>query len=441
MSSCIIFDSDDVVVHYTDGETDYVLVTFIGIGHEESAGSVYFGKPVVERHNITCLGVTTRKRNWYYSHNMHTALRIMKKILEKYSRVVTIGLSAGAYAAIKYSKILAAQRTLALGPQLTIDDQEGDVIPEWAMLCEPSMRGMGLKPDDLHGSIFTLFDRAHRGDTQTVEQLLDYARDRPHIDVAPINVPSAGHIVYESLKGSRNLKALIDMLVATDTAEDCAWRLQKATSLFRRANTTNLYTRIASGYHKHPKLIYDILVSLRFREAFRFQDVLRDETLLFRICARLSERGYVSEAQILLRGLVDYYASGIYQPGGDDHLIMGVPVLLDHRGRTLGYSARERRFTSSNIVWMEGDATPVSLTHVDRIAYPCISVLGKRFFLDLEGDQVQAITAPGQLRARCRGTTCGIQDHASRFLTVIGDREMGWSSHQLSFETFSVVTI
>ena len=441
MSSCIIFDSDDIVVHYVDGKTDYILVTFIGIGHEESAQSVYFGKPIVERHNITCLVVTTRKRNWYYSHNMHTALRIMRQILEKYNQVITIGLSAGAYAAIKYSRILASQRTLALGPQLTIDDQEGDVIPEWAALCEPSMRGMGLKPDDLHGSIFTLFDRAHHGDAHTVERLLDYARDRSHVDVAPINVPSAGHIVYESLKGSRNLKELIDMLVRPDTAKDCAWQLQKATSVFRRVNTTNLYNRIVSGYHKHPKLVYDMLVSSRFREDFQFRDILRDETLLFRVCARLSEKGYVSEAQILLRGLVDYYASGIYQPGGDDHLIMGVPVMLDHRGRTLGYSARERQFTSSNIVWMEGDATPVSLTHVDRIAYPCISVLGKRLFLDLEEGRVQAVTATGRLRARCRGTTCGIQDDASRYLTVLGDREMAWSAYQLSYETFSVVTI
>ncbi|WP_222548028.1 hypothetical protein [Asaia lannensis] len=231
------------------------------------------------------------------------------------------------------------------------------------------------------------------------------------------------------------------MLVGPDTAEDCAWRLQKATSLFRQANTTNLYNRIANGYYRRPKLVYDILVSPRLREDFQFRDILRDETLLFRFCTRLSEKGYVSEAQILLRGLVDYHASGIYQPEGEDHPIMGVPVMLDHRGRTLGYSAGGRQFTSSNVLWMEGDPTPVSLTHVDRIAYPCISVLGKRLFLDLEEGRVQAVTATGRLRARCRGTTCGIQDDASRYLTVLGDREMAWSAYQLSYETFSVVTI
>ncbi|WP_222548029.1 hypothetical protein [Asaia lannensis] len=144
--------------------------------------------------------VTTRKKNWYYLHNMHTAHMYYMADFVKYSHVITMGLSAGAHTAIKYSIITALKRTLALGLQLTIDDQEGNAIPEWAALCEPSMRGTGLKPDDLHGSIFALFERAHQGDAYTVEHWIDYARDRPHVDVASINVPSAGHIVYEVSK-------------------------------------------------------------------------------------------------------------------------------------------------------------------------------------------------------------------------------------------------
>ncbi|MFC0413452.1 hypothetical protein ACFFGF_12190 [Asaia lannensis] len=37
MSICIIFDSDDIVFICVDGKTDYILVMFMGIGHEESA--------------------------------------------------------------------------------------------------------------------------------------------------------------------------------------------------------------------------------------------------------------------------------------------------------------------------------------------------------------------------------------------------------------------
>ncbi|MDL2170305.1 MULTISPECIES: hypothetical protein [Asaia] len=442
MTSIIVFDSDDIVVHFNEGRSDYVLVTFMGIGHEANATASYFGKPIVERENISCIGITNKVRNWYTSQNMHTALRLICSLIkERYRSVITIGLSAGAYAAIKYSRILGARRTLALGPQLTIDDREGNVLPEWAALCTPSMRGMGIKPQDLHGTIFTLFDRRHVDDHATVQHLLDYVDQGAQAEIVPINVPSAGHIVYESLKGSANLVALIAMLNEQDATMSCARNLRIATSRFRRSNTTNLYNKIQSGYRKFPKLVYDILSSERFCRDFRYDDILRDETLLFRVCAALNEKGYVPQSRALLRGLIDYYASGEFSPGGDDHVIVGMPVMLDHRGRTLGYSSRERRFTSSNIVWMEGDAIPVSLTHINRVAYPSISLFGRRFFLDLDGHDIRASVSPGRIHAQCRGTTCGIRNHEERYLTVVGDREMVWSAHQLSYETFSVVTV
>ncbi|GBQ93513.1 hypothetical protein [Asaia krungthepensis] len=441
MTTHVLFDSDDIVVHYQEGSREFILVTFIGIGHEANAGATYFGKPVVEADNIACLGVTTRKRNWYYSNNMHTALRVMQRVMAEYEKTVTIGLSAGAYAAIKYAGMLGSERTLALGPQWTIDDQEGEVIPEWAALCEPSMRGMGVKPGDLHGEIYALFDRHHRSDTATVGRLLDYATGHERAQLLPVNVPSAGHIVFESLKGSNNLRELIAILVSKDEATICADNLRRATSRMRRSNTTNLYNRIANGYTRFPKLVYDMLVSQGFRERFNYRDVLRDETLLFRICAQLGRNGYMAQAQILLRSLISYYATGEFRPGGADHLVMGTPVMLDHRGRTLGYSSRHRHFTSSNIVWMEGDATPVSLVHIDHKAYPCVTICGRKFFLDREGDQIRALASPGGLHAECRGATCGIRDVEDRYLTVVGDREMTWSTQQHSFETFSVVTV
>ncbi|MCH4092404.1 hypothetical protein [Acetobacter sp.] len=443
MDDQIIFDSDDIVVHFHKGSSDFLVITFIGIGHEESASTLYFGKPVFQKYDISCIGITTRQRNWYYSPNMHKALEVIWRYSAGYRKTIAIGLSAGAYAAIKYSMVLKTDVTIALAPQLSIDDRETGVIPEWAALCTSSMRGMGIKREDISGDIFILHDRHHKDDRQAAETILSYTLGRSDVVVALVNIPSAGHIVYESLKGSKNLMALIETASSTLPVRERQALLAQQTRAFRRENAVNVYNRIRAGFERHPLLTWQLLASRRFADVRKIDDILNDETVFYRLAAILNNRGYTHQARTLLRAMICYHTTEDFRLYSlkDEPFIEGRPVFLDHRGRTLGYSLKRRQFTSSNIVWMEGDAVPVSSIEYDGIVYPTVSYLGKNFFPEKQEGWISLAATPGNLSVVKQGKCSGIRAEDGTFVSIVGDFVSGWTRECLSYETFSGILL
>lgn len=443
MDHQIIFDSDDIVAHFHHGNSDFLVITFIGIGHEESAYSLYFGKPVFQKYDVSCIGITTKHRNWYYSPNMVKALEVILRYSAGYRRTIAIGLSAGAYAAIKYSATLKTEVTIALAPQLSIDDSETNVIPEWAALCTPDMRGMGIKKDDISGDIFLLYDRHHKDDRHAAETIHGYTLGRTDVRVGLVNVPSAGHIVYESLKGSKNLMALIETAMSNLPFLERQLLLSRETSAFRRQNAVNVYNRIRAGFERHPLLTWQLLASRRFSELRKVGDILNDETVFYRLAAILNNRGYTHQARTLLRAMICYHATVdfLLYALKDDPFIEGRSVFLDHRGRTLGYSLKRRQFTSSNIVWMEGDAAPVSSAEYDGVVYPTVCYFGRCFFLSKQEGWISLGTTPGNLSVQKQGKRCCIRTEDGTFLSIVEDFVSGWVQECLSFETFSWIML
>lgn len=443
MNDQIIFDSEDIVVHFHKGNSDFLVITFIGIGHEESAYTLYFGKPVFRKHDVSCIGITTKKRNWYYSTNMIKALEIIWRYCAGYRKTIAFGLSAGAYAAIKYSMLLKTDVTIALAPQLSIDDRETAVIPEWAALCTPAMRGMGIKREDISGDIFILYDRHHAADRHVAETILSYTLGRSDTLVGLVNIPSAGHIVYESLKGSQNLMAMIETAQSGRPARERQALLARQTRAFRRQNAVNVYNRIRAGFERHPLLTWQLLASRHFAEVRKMDTILNDETVFYRLAALLNNRGYTHQARSLLRAMICYHATGTFLLSSlkDDPFIEGRSVFLDHRGRTLGYSLKRRQFTSSNIVWMEGDAAPVGSIEYDGIVYPTVSYFGKSFFLEKQENIISLRTTPGNLSVVKQGKRGSIRAEDGTFVSIVEDFVSGWARECLSYETFSWVLL
>lgn len=443
MKDNIIFDSDDIVVNFHQGDSKLLVITFIGIGHEESAYNIYFGKPVFHKYNISCIGVTTKRRNWYCSPNMQKALEVICRFSLGYSKTITIGLSAGAYAAIKYSTILRSNVTIALAPQLSIDDRETSVIPEWSALCTPAMRGMGIKKEDISGDIFILYDRHHRDDRHAAEIIRGYMVGRSDVIIGLVNVPSAGHIIYESLKGSKNLMALIETAGSNLPFQERQALLAQQTCIFRRRNAVNVYNRIHAGFEKHPLLTWYLLASRHFSNLKKVDEILNDETVFYRLAAILNNQEYIHQARTLLRAMICYHATGnfLLHALKDDPSIEGRSVFLDHRGRTLAYSLKRRQFTSSNIVWMEGNSVPICSTEYDGVVYPTVSYFGKIFFLSKKDKYISLRTTPGNLSLVRQGKFGYLRAQDGTFLSIAEDLVSGWVHVCLSYETFSWVML
>lgn len=97
----IIFNGKDICVHYNEGHTDFLLITFMGIGHETAWENQYFAKPFVENQNISCLGIVSKERNWYVTDEIQNVFAIIDAVRATYKKIITIGLSAGGVCCIK----------------------------------------------------------------------------------------------------------------------------------------------------------------------------------------------------------------------------------------------------------------------------------------------------------------------------------------------------
>lgn len=104
----IVFEGDELVVHYHQAETDYILVTFEGAHEHEHATSAFFGKPVIEKLGISCVGITAKANHWYLSKETKTAQEYTRDITKKFPKVIIIGNSMGGHAALAWSKFLNA---------------------------------------------------------------------------------------------------------------------------------------------------------------------------------------------------------------------------------------------------------------------------------------------------------------------------------------------
>lgn len=438
--SHIIYESNDIVVHYHTGSSDTLLITFLGIGHEANALHTYFGKPIVENHNIACIGFTTKERNWYYCANMDDALRVVNEYSTNFKKIIAIGISAGAYASIKYSKKLKSHTTLAFAPQLSIDDRECEVIPEWASLCTPEMRGMSIKATDIYGEIFLFYDKHHAFDTKTALKIHDFARSSPDSNISLINIPSGGHILYESIKGSKNFLTLIEIASLNLTFAQKITFFTKEIRNMRKYNYVNIYNKIKNSYYKHPYLVWKLIASKKFLSIPKKNLILNDETLFYKLAFILNNNGYCYEACTLVQSMISYHITDNFNLFAikDNYHFKGITLLLDHRGRTLGYSVKKKQCVSSNIIWMENDATPVQCILVQNKIYLSVLYYKERFFLSLEKNgSIVLSMQPGNiiLNGQC------VQENNGKYLSVVDDTTTTWVDKCLTWETFSLVTI
>lgn len=186
----LIHAGKDMEFFFNDGRSDYLLVTFGELAFLAD-GKRYWGKPMIERNNITAIGISARTANWYPRADIDTFVAANRPLLERYKgRIVLAGHSMGGYAAIKHSGLFGASHVVATVPQYTLDRRSlpNDTRPVIPYYNPALHKGMEPKPEELSGQIYILCDFGHSGRPQFDA----YARmglDRIHM----FAVPFTGH--------------------------------------------------------------------------------------------------------------------------------------------------------------------------------------------------------------------------------------------------------
>lgn len=432
----IVFDGEDICVHYHEGRSDFLLVTFIGVGHEDAWSHYYFSKTIVEKQNINCLGIATKKRNWYVTDEMQAVFDIIKEKKKQFAKIITMAPSAGGYAALRYSVFLQSDYTFVFAPVLT-PQLLADVEKE-AGASNPSMEKMRIKELEVSGNVVVFYDKKHAIDQKTAQSLFSFNRiNFAKIHILP--VPHAGHIVYENIKGEAIFSAMISY--AQNNGQDIT-KLYQDLSYVRRRNYVNIYNKLMAAYHKHPLLCYNMLISDKFIQIKYFTRILEDHRNILRIIAALSVRGYTQEAANLFMIVSLYYLSGHYNNRYRINQASNRIVCIDCMGGVLSYSLLEKRLKSAHPVLNAESTYLVYLTMFNSKFYPSINHLGNRFFLKKEASNIiltQNVNDSNILYSISDHNETSIQCE-DRFLSVLVNCEVSWEATAwLSCEKFSMI--
>lgn len=349
----IIFEGEELLLHYHEGTSDYILITFASADQTDQAYHRYFLQPIAEKYQLSCLGITTKVDNFYQHSDMHHIIPLCNEITQRYKKVIIIGLSMGAYAALKFSAELHANIVFAMGARYTLDASVASVCGIMQRTVDRldtySIQETTIQPHEVSGKLYIAHD-IYQGtagyndiDHQHAYQIIEKL---PNTVLVPVLF--AHHLVTNSLKGSEEFKSILDILVTENDQE-----IIQQVAHIRRHHINNIYNKILLLINRYPLWIYKLLVSKSFSYVKNNHILFDDYEQNLRLAYLLQIRGYHDASHHLLkicflRNILHcsfYEANQIHQEykANSNLLIQELPYLVAHNGSMLVFDQIQRK--------------------------------------------------------------------------------------------------
>lgn len=206
-----IYEDSHNLALFQEDESEYLLVTFNHMG--KPGRRSFWGQDAAKKLGISCLGIVPKEAHWYPEHVMQLMLPSLLSITNRYKEIITYGFSMGAYASLKYSKILKANKALAFSPQSSIDPgMVSDFDERFLSFYKESWhKGMMIKNSDLIDNSFVFLDHEYSEDLKQTE-LIEKEKK-----IFRIHVPNSGHKTIDVVANTLRLGDMIDT-VRMDTS-------------------------------------------------------------------------------------------------------------------------------------------------------------------------------------------------------------------------------
>ncbi len=436
----MLFNGADLVVHHTPGDTPYLLVVFGPAGYGHTATHDYFGKVVSEKKRIETIGFAAKVDNWYMTPEMDDAFEVIQPILQRFDKVIVVGMSMGAHTAIKQARRLKAHAVLAMSPKFSLDPEECNVPQQYLdKNFKPHMRGMGIKPEDDSERIIVAWDPMDSTDEEHAQLILAALPS-----ASPVRMFYARHGVCESIAGADFMKEIIDSLADNTPAE--------TTSLIariRRAHPVNIIFRLHACVGRHPLLSYLMIVSPRISRNRRAEHIYYNYGINGVLYFTLVIHGYDGEAVDLAGKIKSFLKYKEICPVGRGdmpppiRLHTGDFQLVTCHGYMLAWDMQHRNFHGVQAFWPDNGLLPVIVrrhghgfgvyVRIDGKLEPLVLkedavVLGtgapdeEAFVVDSSGSKV----GPGN-KWSCPGLSVAISSSRG-FLVTLPSRDIGLAS-------------
>lgn len=200
-----IYEDEFNLAILQEDKSDFLLVTFNHMG--KPGRRSFWGQDAASKLGISCLGIVPKEAHWYPDNAMQRILPSLLAVASQYKEVITYGFSMGAYASLKYSKVLNASRVLAFSPQSSIDPSiVGNFDNRFLSFYNEKMHlGMKINKSDLVESPFIFLDQEFNEDLKQVE-LVELEKK-----TLKIHIPKAGHKTIDLVASTSKLSDMLEI--------------------------------------------------------------------------------------------------------------------------------------------------------------------------------------------------------------------------------------
>ena len=209
-----VFRSENLVVRtrLPHGSTR-VIVTFAPWRSDPGLERPGFGEDFLAAHELDGIHVTCAGNDWYQYPEMPEVYETIRRAAAPYQSLVTYGVSMGGYQAIKAAAPLAANRVLAISPQVSVDPRKVPFETRWA-----EAREIAFIDDEIikgHARYVVVYDPRSPLDAAHARKIAAVVGDQYQV-----LMPFAGHWVLRTWKEAQfTTKAVLTLLKSKrDTA-------------------------------------------------------------------------------------------------------------------------------------------------------------------------------------------------------------------------------
>ncbi|CAI3930529.1 MULTISPECIES: hypothetical protein [Commensalibacter] len=332
----IIFEGEELYLHHHEGNSDYIIITFLGGYENHLAKETYYLLPIVEKYNISCLGITPKIDNHYLHSDMNHIIPLCNEITKKYKKIIVLGPSMGGYGALKYSKHLNADIVLTLAPRATINQDLCPITTNAAQtlerLTKEEIEQSTIDQNDLKGNIYILYDPLSDPSWLDKHHVGYLLQEIFHANFIPTYY--TGHLITLHLKGSAYLKSIIDALVQGDNQN-----IIKTITYIRRHHIANVLAKAQRFLKSHTFLTYKMLTSAAFKKVKDNHIIQEDYCFRLKLCYWLNVKGYQYESSEYLKSIFFYHTQKIsYEDIKLPISLNPYPYLINYNGYYLGYN-------------------------------------------------------------------------------------------------------
>lgn len=241
-------ETENIKLMFGTPTSKALIITFAHMDFDHAADR-FWGEETLRKAGFDTVGFVCKSNCWFPLEEMERLAKYVHERSKYYHKIILYGSSMGAYAAVKFSRLLGADASLAFSPQYSIDPN--DVMGYDHRLSNyfkiAVNQDMAVKPSDLAGTIYLFCDYSVTEDKWNCDKIASIANKDVRIN--QVNLLNLGHETIDAFSGTQLISELMDFCVADDLTSIC-----RLAAISRRRSQRRIFNLLIKLRKRSPAL-------------------------------------------------------------------------------------------------------------------------------------------------------------------------------------------